>query len=103
MDANRNECAEPRSGQGESDRESPPRVTDRAHESELVYSKQVLTLDEAAEILRVSSSHLMNLIHGRVRGVPPLPHLSIGRRTLILRESLERWLGAAETPGDKTA
>jgi excisionase family DNA binding protein len=65
--------------------------------------KPVLTLEEAADLLRVSKSHLLNILHGRVRGVPPLPQLAIGRRIIIRRESLERWLAAAESLRDTVA
>ncbi len=55
-----------------------------------------LTLVEAALVVRCSKAHLLNVVHGRVANVPPLPHVKIGRRILIRRESLERWLVALE-------
>lgn len=57
----------------------------------------ILTLLEAARFLRCSKAHLSNLLNGRVPGAPPLPHVSVGRRKLIRRESLEHWLRATET------
>jgi excisionase family DNA binding protein len=57
----------------------------------------VLTLVEAAQTIRCSKAHLLNVIHGRVPNLPPLRHVKIGRRMLIRRESLERWLAAAES------
>jgi excisionase family DNA binding protein len=56
----------------------------------------VLTLPEAAQLMRCSKAHLLNVIHGRVANVPPLPCVRIGRRILIRREALERWLAAVE-------
>lgn len=56
----------------------------------------VLTLEEAAQAIRCSKTHLLNVIHGRVPNVPPLPSVRVGRRILIRRESLERWLAASE-------
>jgi excisionase family DNA binding protein len=58
----------------------------------------VLTLTEAAKIIRCSKAHLLNVIHGRVPNVPPLPCARIGRRILVRREALERWLLAVEMP-----
>jgi excisionase family DNA binding protein len=58
---------------------------------------QILTLPEAAQLLRCSKAHLSNLLNGRVPGARPLPHVSVGRRKLIRRESLEQWLDDAET------
>lgn len=57
---------------------------------------QMLTLPEVAQLLRCSKGHLSNLLNGRVPGARPLPHISVGRRKLIRRESLEHWLHDAE-------
>jgi hypothetical protein len=40
-----------------------------------------LTLKEVAGILRCSKAHALNVIEGRVRGLPKLPHLNGWRRT----------------------
>jgi|SRR5437773_11166921 len=58
---------------------------------------QILTLPEVAQLLRCSKAHLSNLLNGRVPGARPLPHVSVGRRKLIRRESLEHWLNDTET------
>ena len=57
---------------------------------------EILTLNETARLLRCSKAHLSNLLNGRVHGARPLPHVSVGRRKLIRRASLEDWLSAAE-------
>ena len=57
-----------------------------------------LNLKAAASIVGCSKAHLLNVIHNRVKNVPPLPCARIGRRILIRRESLERWLAAVEAP-----
>jgi excisionase family DNA binding protein len=57
----------------------------------------VLTISEAAQVMRCSKAHVLNVIHGRVTNVPPLPCVRIGRRILIRREALEFWLAAVET------
>ena len=56
----------------------------------------VLTLNEAAAVLRCSKGHLSNVLAGRVKGLPPLPRITIGRRTLIRREALGAWLESVE-------
>lgn len=65
--------------------------------------EQVLTLGEAAQVIRCSKAHLLNIIHGRVANVPPFPSLRVGRRLLVRRESLERWLAAVESPPEAVA
>ena len=56
----------------------------------------VLTLSEAAAVVRCSKAHLCNILNRRVPGVPELPHLVLGRRKLIRRCSLDRWLADVE-------
>ncbi len=59
----------------------------------------LLTLADAARILRCSKAHVCNLLNGRIRDARPLPCVSVGRRRLIRRASLERWLNATEETG----
>ena len=56
----------------------------------------ILTVAEVALELRCSKAHIHNLINGKVPGVSPLPSLWLGRRRLVRRESLIRWLAANE-------
>jgi hypothetical protein len=56
----------------------------------------ILTLAEAARELRCSKAHLCNVIHGRVRDLPPLPVVRIGRRVLIRQDALAVWLLSVE-------
>ena len=56
----------------------------------------LLTLADVSRILRCSKAHVCNLLNGRIRDARPLPCVSVGRRRLIRRASLERWLKAAE-------
>ena len=73
---------------------SLPRVSGKGEHS------QVMKLAQAAEYLRVSKTHLSNVIGGKVAGVPPLRHARIGRRILIKREWADEWLEtAASTNG----
>lgn len=56
----------------------------------------VLTIKEVAAELRCSKAHVHNLINGKVQGVPCLPSIAIGRRRLVRRESLIRWVAENE-------
>jgi len=56
----------------------------------------VLTVPEAARLLRCSKAHLFHVIAGKVDSLPPLPVLRIGRRVLIRREALLRWMECLE-------
>jgi len=58
---------------------------------------ETLTLAEAAKFLRISRSHLLNILNRMVSGVPPLPYIRVGRRLLFRRAALEQWLRDAET------
>ncbi len=55
-------------------------------------AEPILTLEEAAEYLRISKAHLSNVINGKVPGVRPPRVFRAGRRVLIRREWLDRWI-----------
>lgn len=63
-----------------------------AQKSSATERSHVLTLDQAANYLRISKAHLSNVINGRVAGVPPLRHAHAGRRILIKRTWADDWL-----------
>jgi hypothetical protein len=50
------------------------------------------TVREVAGILRCSKTHALNVIKGRVRGLPKLPQLTFGRRTVVRKEWLGSWM-----------
>lgn len=52
---------------------------------------QIMTVPEVAVDLRVSRAHIYKLINSQVPGVCALPAITIGRRRLVRRSSLERW------------
>ena len=56
---------------------------------------QVLTIDEVANILRCSKTHVSHVINGKVPGVPKLTHVAMGRRKLVRREWLDQWMEAS--------
>jgi excisionase family DNA binding protein len=58
---------------------------------------KVLNLAEAAAFVRCSRAHLSNVVNGKIRGIPHLPAVRIGRRVLFRRESLETWLHQVES------
>ena len=58
---------------------------------------KVLNLAEAAALVRCSRAHLSNVVNGKVRGIPRLPAVRIGRRVLFRRESIEGWLQQVES------
>jgi hypothetical protein len=60
------------------------------------FSAPILTVREVALELRCSKAHVHNLISGKVRGLPPLPALLLGRRRLVRRVSLVEWMVANE-------
>lgn len=51
----------------------------------------ILTVAEVAQNLRCSKAHVYHAINGTIPGVSPLPSISLGRRRLIRRGTLEQW------------
>jgi len=62
---------------------------------------EYLTIPEAAGVLRCSRAHVYNLLNGRVSGIPTLPSINLGRRKVIRRETLIRWMELNESDGGK--
>jgi excisionase family DNA binding protein len=58
---------------------------------------EILTVAEVATELRCSRAHVYNAIAGKVVGVQRLPAISMGRRKLVRRSSLELWKRENET------
>lgn len=56
----------------------------------------LLTLAEAAALLHCSKAHISKAISGRVVGCAPIPAVSLGRRKLIRRDSLRKWVETNE-------
>lgn len=52
----------------------------------------LLTLREAAEKLRISKTTMLRLVSGQMAGQPKMPSLRLGRRVLIHRETLEKFI-----------
>ena len=54
-------------------------------------TNDVMTIGEVANALRCSKAHVYNAINGKLRGVDRLPAITMGRRKLVRRSSLELW------------
>jgi hypothetical protein len=57
-------------------------------------TSNILTIKELANILRCSKTHALNVLEGKVRGLPKLTHLSIGRRKVVRKDWLDQWMEA---------
>jgi len=53
--------------------------------------REVLTVRDVALKLRCSISHVHNVINGKAKNVSKLPAIHMGRRRLVLRDTLEEW------------
>lgn len=60
-------------------------------------TSKILTITEVAEILRCSKAHVQNVLVGKVRGVPMLAHLRMGRRKIVRKDWLDQWMEAHKT------
>ncbi len=61
--------------------------------------EELLTAREIAAELRCSKAQVYRLINGEVKGSPPLPAISLGRKRIIRRSSLEAWKQENESRG----
>ena len=57
-------------------------------------SEDILTINEIARVLRCSKAHVANVMQGKVRGLPRLMHLPLGRRKVVRRAWLQEWMEA---------
>jgi len=57
---------------------------------------EVLTVEEVAQALRCSKAHVCKIINGQVRGTPPIPAVLLGRRRIVRRQALLRWMTERE-------
>ena len=61
-----------------------------------MFEDQVLTIPEVAAELRISRAHVYNILNGKVSGVSSLPAITMGRRKLVRRGTLDHWKRANE-------
>ena len=71
----------------------PKRVTEPDGEAMKVPSS-VFSFKEAAAHLHISKAHLSSVINGKVPGFPPVRSFRLGRRVLIKREWIDKWIDA---------
>ena len=54
--------------------------------------REIMDIKAAANYLGVSRSHLSHILAGKIPGVPAIPHVRAGRRALIRRAVIDRWI-----------
>jgi hypothetical protein len=59
---------------------------------EVAKDAPILTINDVAPILRCSKTHVSHALAGKVRGIPRLTHIAMGRRKLARREWLDQWM-----------
>jgi len=57
-----------------------------------VSETSLLTKAETMLILRLKPSHFSKLVNGKVKGMPPLPKVQIGRRQLFRPQAVYQWI-----------
>ena len=62
--------------------------------------REVLTVRDLALELRCSISHVHNVINGKAKHVSKLLAIRMGRKKLVLRDTLEEWKRANEESDD---
>jgi hypothetical protein len=50
------------------------------------------TREEAIDRLRLKPAHFSKVVNGKVKGLPPLPCVRIGRRQLFRDETIDQWV-----------
>ena len=60
--------------------------------TQVLTDREIMDIRTAAKYLGVSRSHLSHILAGKVAGVPVIPHVRAGRRALIRRTVIDRWL-----------
>jgi hypothetical protein len=63
------------------------------------HQDQVLTVADVALVLRCSKAHVCKIINGQVKNTTPIPTISVGRRKVVRRQSLLRWMSDNEQGG----
>jgi hypothetical protein len=56
----------------------------------------ILTREETMARLRLKPAHFSKLVNGRIKGLPTLACLRIGRRQLFRDETVEAWVRDVE-------
>jgi hypothetical protein len=56
----------------------------------------LLTRSEVIVRLRVTPGHFSKIVNGKVKGLPRLPAVLLGRRQLFREETIDAWLREVE-------
>jgi excisionase family DNA binding protein len=72
-------------------------ILEKEPESMAVDPNEILTVHQAARVLKVSYSHMLRLIRGEVSGMPPVHHVRAGRSVRIRRGALTDWIRNVES------
>ena len=57
-----------------------------------IVQNELLTVADVALILRCSKAHVCKIANGQVKGTAPIPTIAVGRRKVVRRQSLIRWM-----------
>src|SRR4051794_24636853 len=77
-------------------RQNPPLSPGYAESGPGFAQAEIMTAAEVAAYLHCSKPHVYNASGGRIETPPPLPALTLGRRKLVRRATLEAWIEANE-------
>jgi hypothetical protein len=72
--------------------ESAVPISGTSRSGSLADADRILTRGEVMSILRVKPSHLSKIVNGKVKGVPRLIALQIGRKQLFRSETVRAWI-----------
>ena len=72
-------------------------ILDNEPVSIAVDPNEILTVHQAAQVLKVSYSHMLRLVRGEVSGMPPVHHVRAGRSVRIRRGALTDWIRNVES------
>lgn len=59
-------------------------------------TREIITVSEVAGILGCSPSQVRKILNGRVHGVPPLPHIKLGKIRRVRKSILMEWIAGIE-------
>jgi excisionase family DNA binding protein len=59
-------------------------------------ANEILTVRQAAQVLKVSYSHMLRLIRGDVTGMPPVHYVRSGRSVRVRLGALAEWINEVE-------
>lgn len=63
----------------------------------------LLTRDEVRTRLRISAAHFSKIAAGKVRGLPKLASVPLGRRQMFVDTTVDRWIRDVEAKSCSTA